>query len=147
MELILTADVKSLGKKGDKVKVSDGYAKNFLLPRNLAIEANNANLNNLKGKNEAVAFKKQQEKEAAEAVKKTIEGKTVVLKGKAGENGRLFGSITSKEISDGIKETFGAEVDKKKIVMKDPIKNFGTYHIDVKLYPAIVAKITVSVTE
>ena len=147
MELILTADVKSLGKKGDKVKVSDGYAKNFLLPRNLAIEANNANLNNLKGKNEAVAFKKQQEKEAAEAVKKTIEGKTVILKGKAGENGRLFGSITSKEIADGLKATFGAEVDKKKIVMKDPIKNFGTYAIDVKLYPAIVAKITVSVTE
>lgn len=147
MELILTSDVKALGKKGDKVTVSDGYAKNFLLPRKLAIEANNANLNSLKGKNESVAFKKQQEKEAAEAVKKIIEGKTVTVKCKAGENGRLFGAVTSKEISDGIKATFSVDVDKKKIVLKDPIKNFGTYHTDVKLYPSITAKITVSVTE
>ena len=147
MELILTADVKALGKKGDKVKVSDGYAKNFLLPKNLAIEANNANLNNLKGKNDAAAYKKQQEKEAAEAVKKAIENKTVVIKGKAGDNGKLFGSVTSKEIADAVKEAFGVDVDKKKIVLKDPIKNFGTYHTEVKLYAGISASITVSVTE
>lgn len=147
MELILISDVKSLGKKGDKVKVSDGYAKNFLLPKNLAIEANKANLNNLKGQNEAIAYKKQQEKESAEKLKSIIENKTISLKGKSGDNGKLFGSVTSKEISEGLKETFGVDVDKKKIVLKDPIKNFGTYHIDVKLYTGISAKITVSVAE
>ena len=147
MELILTADVKALGKKGDRVKVSDGYAKNFLLPKNLAIEANSSNLNNLKGKNEAVAHKKQMEKEAAENLKNIIEEKTVSLKGKAGDNGKLFGSVTSKEISEGLKASFGVDVDKKKIVLKDPIKNFGTYAVGVKLYQGITAKITVAVTE
>lgn len=147
MEVILTADVKALGEKGDKVKVSDGYAKNFLLPKKLAVEASNANLNNLKGKNEAAEHKRQQELENARNLKEIIEKKPVSIKEKSGENGRLFGSVTSKEISEAVKIAFGVDVDKKKIVLKEPIKNFGTYNIDVKLCAGVSAKITVSVTE
>ena len=147
MELILTQDVKSLGKKGDKVKVSDGYAKNFLLPKNLAIEATSSNLNDLKGKNEAVEYRKEKELEAAKELKAVIEKSPVVIKGKAGDNGKLFGSVTSQEISEGIEKTFSVKVDKKKIVLKEPVKNFGTYSVDVKLHAGVVAKISVKVTE
>ena len=147
MEVILKEDVKALGKKGQTVKVSDGYANNFLFPKNLAIEANKSNLNTLKTKNDAAEHKRALEKQAAQDQKALIEGKTVTLKVKAGANGKLFGSVTSKEIAEAIKENFGCEVDKKKIQMGDSLKNYGEYTVEVKLFPEIAAQVKVVISE
>lgn len=147
MEVILLQDVKSVGKKGQAVKVSDGYARNFLFPKNLAIEANKNNLNTLNAQKASEAHKKQLERESAMETKKNLEGKAVNLKIKAGANGKLFGSVTSKEIAEVIKSEFGFEVDKKKIVLGDNIKNYGEYTVEVKLFPEISAKVKVVVSE
>ena len=147
MDVILTQDVRSLGKKGEKVKVSDGYARNFLFPKNLAKEANASNLNVMQSQQEAKDYKAAQQKAAALEQKKGIDGKTVEMHIKAGANGKLFGAVTGKEIAEALEKTFGIKVDKKKIVMADNIKNYGTYTVELKLYPEISAKITVKVTE
>lgn len=146
MKVVLLADVKGHGKKGELCNVSDGYARNFLFPKNLAIEANNAAMSELKSREEAKAHHKKEEIAAANDIASKLEGKTVVIKAKAGANGKLFGSVTSKEISNEIKKTLGIEIDKKKMSVAD-IKNFGEYTAEIKLYTGISAKLTVKVTE
>ena len=146
MKVVLLADVKGHGKKGELCNVSDGYARNFLFPKNLAIEANNAAMSELKSREEAKAHHKKEEIASANDIASKLEGKTVVIKAKAGANGKLFGSVTSKEISNEIKKALGIEIDKKKMSVAD-IKNFGEYTAEIKLYTGISAKLTVKVTE
>ena len=146
MKVVLLADVKGHGKKGELCNVSDGYARNFLFPKKLAVEADNAALNELKNREEAAAHHKQEEINAAKATAEKLEGKSVKIIAKAGSNGRLFGSVTSKEIAAEIKKSLGIEIDRKKMTVAD-IKNFGEYTAEIKLYQGITAKITVVVTE
>lgn len=146
MKVIFIQDVKGQGKKGEEKNIADGYARNFLLPRGLAVEANKANLNNLKGQKESQAFKKEQEIKAAEETKSKLEGVTAIITAKAGENGKLFGSVTAKDIADALKSQHGIDIDKRKIVLNGDIKTTGELTVDVKLYPQIVGKINVSVT-
>lgn len=146
MKVILLADVKGKGKKGELCNVSDGYARNFLFPKNLAVEANSAAMSELKSREESKAHHKSEEIAAAKATAADLEGKTVVIKAKAGTGGKLFGSVTSKEIASEIKNTLNIEVDKKKMTVAD-IKNFGEYEAEIKLYTGITAKIIVKVTE
>lgn len=146
MKVVLLADVKGHGKKGELCNVSDGYARNFLFPKKLAVEADNAALNELKNREESAAHHKSEEIKAANETAAKLEGKTVVIKAKAGSGGRLFGSVTSKEIAQQIKNELGIEIDKKKMTVPD-IKNFGEYTAEIKLYQGISAKLTVKVTE
>ena len=144
MKVILKQDVKALGKKGDLVNASDGYARNFLFPKGLAVEANATAMNEFNSKETAKKFHKAEEVKAATADAQKLEGKTFKLKAKAGANGKLFGSVTSKAAQ--IKKDLGVEIDKRKIVMDD-IKTFGTVQAEVKVYAGITAKIFVQVTE
>lgn len=146
MKVILKEDVKGQGKKGQLVNVSDGYARNFLLPRGLAMEADAQAMNDLKNKEETARHHAAMEKQNAEEAAKALKGKTVKLTAKAGSAGRLFGSVTTKEVAEGLKAQFQVEVDKRKISMAD-VKAFGSYEAEVKLYPGISAKITVMVGE
>lgn len=144
MKVILKEDVKGQGKKGDIVNVNNGYARNFLIPKGLATEADANAVNSAVLKKQAAAFHKEQEKKQAQALKKNLDNLTVNLTVKCGENGKIFGSITSGQICDKL-TTMGYTVDKKKLVLKEPIKSAGNYAIDVKLYPEITAKINVVV--
>lgn len=146
MKVILTADVKGKGKKGELCNVSDGYARNFLFPKNLAVEADSAAMSELKSREAAAAHHKQEEIDTANATAAKLQGKSVTVKAKAGSNGRLFGSVTSKEIAEQIKTELGITVDRKKMNVAD-IKNFGQYTAEIKLYTGITAEITVNVTE
>ena len=146
MKVILKADVKSLGKAGDLVNTSDGYARNYLFPRGLAMEANAKAMNEFKNREKAKAFHKQEEIKAANALREQLEGKTFKVTAKAGANGKLFGSVTSKDVAEQIKKQLGEEIDKRKIVMDD-IKAFGTVEAEVKVYTGISAKIYVQVAE
>ncbi len=145
MKVILQADVKGKGKKGDIKEVSDGYARNFLFPRGLAVEANAANMNTIKGQKEAQAFHKAQEKDEALAMKEKIDAVSVTLTAKAGENGKLFGSITNKDVAEALKMQQHLVVDKKKFHMPDGIKTVGTTEVEVRIYPEISAKLKVVV--
>ncbi len=146
MKVVLKQDVKGQGKKGQLVNVSDGYARNFLLPRGLAIEADAQAMNDLKNKEEAARFHVEQDKKNASDTAKVLEGKTLKMTAKAGQGGRLFGSVTTKEVAEALKNQFQVEVDKRKIAMAD-IKAFGSYEAEIKLYQGISAKITVMVSE
>lgn len=146
MKVILKQDVKGLGKKGELVNTSDGYARNFLFPRNLATEANAQAMSELKNKQQAEKYRIDTETAAAKANAERIKGKTIKMTAKAGANGKLFGSVTSKEIAEKVKEEFGIETDKRKIVVED-IKQFGTYEFEIKLYTGISAKLFVMVGE
>ena len=146
MKVILKADVKSLGKKGDLVDTSDGYARNFLFPKGLAIEANAQAMNEFNNKETAKKFHKAEEIKAANELKDRIEGKTFKVVAKAGANGKLFGSVTAKDVSAAIKEEMDENIDKRKISMQD-IKAFGTTQIEVKVYQGITAKVFVQVVE
>ena len=146
MKVILKADVKSLGKKGELVNTSDGYARNFLFPKGLAVEANATALNEYKNKEKAKQYHKAEEIKAANAVKEQLDGKTVKLTAKAGANGKLFGSVTSKDVAEKIKKEFSQDIDKRKIVMQD-IKAFGTFQAELKIYQGISANIFVQVSE
>ncbi len=146
MKVILKEDVKNLGKKGELVNASDGYARNFLFPKGLAIEANAAAMNEFNTKETAKKFHKAEEVKAAQKVAEDLEGKTIIVKAKAGANGKLFGSVTPKDVATEIKASLGADIDKRKIVMED-MKAFGTAEAEVKVYPGITAKIYVQVTE
>lgn len=146
MKVVLLQDVKGHGKKGELCNVSDGYARNFLFPKKLAVEADSTALNELKNREQAAAHHKQEEINAAKATAETLNGKSVTIKAKAGSNGKIFGSVTSKEIAAEIKKTLGIEIDKKKMSVAD-IKNFGEYTAEIKLYQGISAKITVKVCE
>jgi len=146
MKVILLQDVKGKGKKGELCNVSDGYARNFLFPKKLAIEADNAAMSELKSREEAKAHHKEEEIAAAKKTAAELDGKTVTMKAKAGSAGKLFGSVTSKEVAEEIKKTLGIQIDKKKMTMAD-IKNFGEYTAEIKLYTGITAKVTIVVTE
>lgn len=146
MKVILKADVKSLGKKGDLVNTSDGYARNFLFPKGLAVEANAQAMNEFNNKEKAKKFHKAEEIKAANAVKDKLDGKTFKLTAKAGANGKLFGSVTAKDVSAEIKREIGEDIDKRKISMQD-IKAFGTVEAEVKIYQGITAKIYIQVSE
>ncbi|MFY9286594.1 MAG: 50S ribosomal protein L9 [Tissierellaceae bacterium] len=145
MKVILLKDVKGLGKAGDLVKSKTGYARNFLLPKGLAVEATPANLKKWEEDNKIRQEKERQEKEEALKLKEELEKITVEIKGKGGEGGRLFGSITSKDIADTLKKQFKLEVDRKKIELKENIKTTGLINVDVRVYPEIVAKLKVNV--
>ncbi len=145
MKVVLLADVKGHGKKGDLVEASDGYARNYLLPRKLAQEATKGVLNELKGKSDAAAYRKEQEQKAALEAKAALESGGVTIKARAGEGGKLFGKITSQDVAHAIKMQLHQVIDKKKIVLPDGIKNIGDKTVDVKLYPEISAKVKVSV--
>ncbi len=147
MKVILLQDVKAQGKKGDLINVSDGYARNFLFPKGLAKEANKQAMNEFEGKKEAAAFHRNMEEEKARNIAKRMEEMTVRLSAKAGAGGKLFGSITSKDVSAALKEQFNLDIDKRKMELKDGIKTCGTTEVPVKLYPGIVGKFKVSVTE
>lgn len=146
MKVILKQDVKGLGKKGELVNASDGYARNFLFPRNLAAEANAQSMSELKNKQQAEKYRIETETAAAKAAAERISGKTIRMSAKAGANGKLFGSVTSKEIAEKVKEEFGIDTDKRKITVED-IKQFGTYEFEIKLYTGISAKLFVMVGE
>ena len=147
MKVVLLADVKGSGKKGELVNVSDGYARNFLFPKKLAKEANAQALNELKNAEESKAFKIKQETEAAQASADKINGKSVSILAKAGQGGKLFGSVTAKEIAEAIKKQYGVDVDKRKSDTKGDMKAFGTYECEVKLYSGITATVKAVVTE
>jgi large subunit ribosomal protein L9 len=145
MKVILKQDVKGTGKKEQMVEVSDGYARNFLFPKGLAVEASAANINIMKTKKDAEAQKKDREIAQAKELAAKIKNITLTLRVKAGDNGKLFGSITSKDVAEGMKTQHKLEIDKKKLVMSDSIKSVGTYEAEVKLYPEISSKFTVKI--
>ena len=147
MKVILLEDVKSIGKKGEIINASDGYARNFLLPKKLGLEATSENLNNLKLQKANEKKVAEENLQAAKDFAKEIEEQTVVVAMKAGENGKAFGSISTKEIAKAYSEQFSKEIDKKKLVLPEAIKNFGTYEVKVKLHPQVQATLRVSVKE
>ena len=146
MKVILTSDVKGKGKKGELVNVNDGYARNFLFPKGLAIEATKAAINDYKGKEDSAAYHKEQEILAAKETASKLDGKQVNLRAKAGDNGKLFGSITSAAVADAIKMQLHVVIDKKKLSMSD-IKTAGITEVTVKVYPEISAKVKVLVEQ
>ena len=147
MEVILLEDVKSVGKKGELVNASDGYAKNFLFPKKLAVEATKSNLNDFELKQKAEAKRKKEELEQAQNMAKELENKTVTVKVKTGENGKLFGSVTNKEVAEEIVKQTGMEIDKKKVSIGDPIKMVGERTAVIKLHPKVSAEITIKIVE
>lgn len=147
MQVILQQDVQGSGKKGELIKVSDGYAKNFLLKRGLAIEATPQAMAEYNAREASVQRKLQLEREDAVAIAEKLKEKTVKVAGKAGEKGKLFGSVTSREVAEALKSQYGVDVDKRKVVLDSDIKSFGTYPVEVKLPHGIVAKLFVLVGE
>ncbi len=147
MKVILLEDVKKLGKKGDVIEVSDGYARNYVLPKKLGVEATGKNMNDLKLQNANKEKVAKENLDAAKAFAADMEKDQVVVSIKAGEGGRTFGSVSSKEIAQSYKEQCGKEIDKKKIILSEPIKSFGVYEVGVKLHPNVTGKLKVKVTE
>jgi large subunit ribosomal protein L9 len=144
MKVILQQDIKGTGKKGELKNVSDGYARNFLLPKGLAIEATATAVNDLNNKNAAAAHHKAEEKAAAQEQKKKLDGTVLKLKARAGDGGRLFGAVTSKELAAEISKQYGISIDKRKISAPE-MKELGSYNFEVKLYQGITASLTVAV--
>ena len=147
MKVILLQDVKAQGKKGEMIEVSDGYARNFLFPKKLAVEATTDALNAKKNADAAAARRIELDKAAAREAQKKLESCKVVIRAKAGTGGRLFGSVTTKEISDALKAQFGMDIPKGKLQLADPIKSFGTFQAKAKLYTDINGTVTVQVIE
>jgi len=147
MKVILLQDVKSIGKKGDIIEANDGYARNFLLPKKLGVEANSKNLNDLKLQNANQEKVAAQKLEDAQNFAKELTTKSVTVFIKAGEGGKTFGSVSGKEIVAAFKEQCGIELDKKKLVLEEPIRNFGTYNVDIKLHPQVTGTLKVKVQE
>ncbi len=145
MKVILLKDVKGSGKAGTVLEVADGYARNYLIVKGLAIEATAKNINDLEGKKASQQYKLDTAKAEAEAAAKAINGGKIVIKSKAGQNGKLFGSVTTSIISDKIKEQFGTTIDKKKISLNGDIKAYGDYDVEIKMTQGVNAKLTVSV--
>ena len=146
MKVILLQDIKGVGKKDQTINASDGYAKNFLMPKGLAVEANTANIKKLERQKAEAAAKAEAELEAAQKLGKEIETKTVKVKVKVGNNGKLFGAVTNKEVAAALNEQFDINIDKKKIVV-DPIKAVGDAEASIKLHPNVTAKLKISVSE
>ena len=147
MKVILLKDIKGTGKKGEVKEVSDGYAKNFLLPKKMAVVADNTNVKELNEKNKSKELKAQKEYEEAVELGKKMEDMSVAIYSKAGEGGRLFGSITSKDIAEQLKKQHGVEVDKRKISLDEPIRVLGSRFVDVKIHQKVTTKIKVDVKE
>lgn len=147
MKVILKADVKGHGKKGDLVNASDGYANNYLIPKGLAVVADKAAINDMEGKKSSEQYHKEQELKTAKELKEKLEGIVVKFSAKAGTGGKLFGSITAKDVAEQIKMQHHIVIDKKKIVLTDGIKVLGTTNVKIKVYPEITATVKVSVDE
>ena len=147
MKVILLADVKSLGKKGEIVNVSDGYARNMLFPKILGVEANSKNLNDLKLQNQNKEKVAKETLEAAQKFAKDLESMSVTVQIKVGDNGRVFGSISAKEIAEAAKKQLGIEIDKKKLIMDAPIKSLGVTMVPLRLHPKVIGELKVQVKE
>ena len=147
MKIILLQDVKTLGKKGDIIEANDGYARNYILPKKIGVEANSKNLNDLKLQKSNEVKVAQEQLEAAQNFAKELETKEIVVKMKMGEGGKAFGSISSKEIAVAFKDQCGVTVDKKKIQLEEAIRSFGVYKVNVKLHPKVTGVLTVKVQE
>ncbi len=147
MKVILLKDVKAQGKKGDVINVSDGYANNFLLKQGLAVPANNDNMNKLNNEKSSQAHRKEVELQNAQKIKDDVQDKTVSLQAKAGDGGRLFGSVTTMDIAEAVKKELKVDIDKRKINLKDPIKSIGSYTVEAKLHPEVTATFTVQIKE
>ena len=145
MKVILKADIKGVGKKDQIINASDGYARNFLFPKNLAVEANNSNMSKLKSKNDANQYRKDQEKEAAKEIAKKMKDISLRIQVKAGENGKIFGGVSSKEIAENLEEQYNIKIDKKKIVLKETIKTLGIRTIEIRLYEGVTGSLKVEV--
>ncbi|HHX24431.1 MAG: 50S ribosomal protein L9 [Tepidanaerobacteraceae bacterium] len=147
MKVILLEDVKKIGKKGDLVNVADGYARNYLFPRNLAKEATSGSIKQLKQEKKAMENKKKKELELAKEVAEKISKSSVTVKAKSGDQGKLFGSITSKDIANELKKQHNIDVDRRKIELSEPIKTLGNYKVNIKLAPEVEAELTVKIIE
>lgn len=145
MRVILTQDVKKVGKKGDVLNVAEGYGRNFLIPRGMAVEANDANMRNLKHEQTVKQEKAKKEEREAHELAKHLSGLTVTIKAKTGEGGRLFGSVTAQDVATAISEAAQLSIDKRRIEMADPIKSLGQYIVPVKVYQGVSAEVTVKV--
>ena len=147
MKIILLQDEKKLGKKGDVIEASDGYARNYILPKKIGIEATPKNMNELKLQKASQDKRAQEQMEAAKALAAQLEDKHIVVKIKGGEGGRTFGSVSSKEIAAACQEQHNIEIDKKKIQLTESLKNFGSYEVPIKLHPQVTGKLMVKVVE
>lgn len=145
MKVILLENVKGVGKKDEIINANDGYARNFLFPKNLAIEANSTNLSKLKSKQDSASFKKSEEKKNAEEMKEKLSKIVLKINVKAGENGKIFGGVTAKEISEQLKKKYNYNIDKKKIDVKETIKTIGIFTIDLKLFEGVVGKLKIHI--
>lgn len=145
MKVILLENVKGVGKKDDVINANDGYARNYLLPKKLAVEANNANMSNLKSKQDSNAFKKQEDKKKAEEIKEKLSKLNLKIQVKAGENGKIFGGVTAKEISEQLEKQHKISIDKRKIELKETIKTLGTTIVEIKLFEGVIGSLKVSV--
>lgn len=145
MKVILKADIKGVGKKDQVINASDGYARNFLFPKNLAVEANAENMSKLKGMQDSKAFKKSQEKEEAERIVDKLSKILLKIKVKSGANGKIFGGVSSKEIAENLEKQYQIKVDKKKIDLKETIKTLGTITVDIKLFEGVIGKVKVDI--
>ena len=145
MKVILTQDIKGVGKKDEIINANDGYARNFLLPRKMAVEANSQNMSLLQGRKDSANYKKEQEKENALKIQDKLTKIMLKIKVKAGGNGKIFGSITSKEIATELKNQYNIDIDKKKILLKDSIKEIGVFNIEIKLYEGIIGRLKIDI--
>lgn len=145
MKVILKADIKGVGKKDEVINASDGYARNFLFPKNLAVEANAENMSKLKAKQDSNAFKKSQEKEEAQKIADKLTKILLKIKVKSGSNGKIFGGVSSKEIAENLEKQYQIKIDKKKIDLKDTIKTLGTFSVDIKLFEGVIGKVKIDV--
>ena len=145
MKVILLSDIKGVGKKDQVIEASDGYARNYLFPKKLALEANTENMSKLKARQNSNQFRKDTEKKQAEEIAKKLKGIMLKIKVRAGENGKIFGGVTSKEISEGLKRDYNIDIDKKKILLNETIKTIGTFTIDIKLYEGVIGKLKIDV--
>ena len=145
MKVILKDNIKGVGKKNEVINASDGYARNFLFPKNLAVEATPVNMQKLNSQNQAKQYRKDQEKEQAQEIAKKLEKITVEIKVQAGENGKIFGSVSSKEVAESLEKQYKIAIDKNKIEIKEPIKVLGTRTIEARLFEGVIGKIRINV--
>ena len=145
MKVILKTDIKGVGKKDQVINASDGYARNFLFPKNLAVEANKENMSKLKAKEDSNAYKKSQEKEEAERIAEKLSKIQLRIKVKSGSNGKIFGGVSSKEIAENLEKQYQIKVDKKKIDLKETIKTLGMITVDIKLFEGVIGKVKVDI--
>lgn len=145
MKVILKADIKGVGKKDEIINASDGYARNFLFPKNLAVEANNENISKWKAKQKSAQYQKQQEKEEAMKIADKLSKISIRIQVKAGENGKIFGGVSSKEIAEVLEKQYRISVDKKKIDLKEPIKTLGIRTVEIKLFEGVIGKVKVDI--